>query len=173
MDRDIENLCQDGATAVEDYISQGPRSERRAAALQARKIRRLSRAMEAAEAKASAVLAAATLEEERVAVAVAVYDRRDRIAKAMAQRLSHLEYIKAKYAMSLEQWTTMLIRQSGRCAICEDELRGRGEPFVDHDHATGAVRGLLCSGCNAGLGQFGDNVSNLARAIAYLVEAGL
>lgn len=39
---------------------------------------------------------------------------------------------------------------------------------VDHDHQTGAVRGLLCSEHNTGLGKFGDSVEMLRRAIDYL-----
>lgn len=63
----------------------------------------------------------------------------------------------------------MLARQGGRCAICE---RSPGilrvALRVDHDHATGRVRGLLCDSCNAALGLFGDETARLERAIEYL-----
>ncbi|WP_083230265.1 endonuclease VII domain-containing protein [Curtobacterium sp. UCD-KPL2560] len=52
----------------------------------------------------------------------------------------------------------------GACAICgsTNDLR------VDHDHKTGAVRGLLCSPCNVGIGWLQDDVALLRQAIGYL-----
>jgi len=42
---------------------------------------------------------------------------------------------------------------------------------VDHDHITGALRGLLCSACNTGLGFFRDHPELLKRAIEYLNQS--
>jgi hypothetical protein len=42
---------------------------------------------------------------------------------------------------------------------------------VDHDHETGAIRGLLCKHCNSSLGKLGDNLEGLMRAVDYLKNA--
>lgn len=57
--------------------------------------------------------------------------------------------------------------QSGRCAICNRKAK----LVIDHCHATGFVRGLLCSRCNTGLGQFCDNTHLMEVAVEYLKVA--
>lgn len=85
-----------------------------------------------------------------------------------SQRVSRL----SRYGITPEQWDELFAAQEGRCAICRtDAPRGRGKSFhVDHDHATGKVRGLLCHSCNVGLGHLGDTPDRLRAVIAY-VEA--
>jgi hypothetical protein len=54
------------------------------------------------------------------------------------------------------------------CEICKTELPCRKDKKIDHNHATGNVRGILCNDCNQGLGRFKDDTRLLANAIAYL-----
>lgn len=75
-----------------------------------------------------------------------------------------------KYGVSLSDYDSMLHAQNGHCAICprrESEQR-HGVFHVDHCHQSGAVRGLLCRGCNHMLGHVRDNTAVLGRAIDYL-----
>jgi hypothetical protein len=73
--------------------------------------------------------------------------------------------LKRKYGLTLEEYDTLVTTQGGRCAICgrEDELLS-----VDHDHADGVIRGLLCRLCNASLGGFHDDPGLLQKAVEYL-----
>lgn len=77
-----------------------------------------------------------------------------------------------KYGITHDDYLRLLKEQDGGCAICgTKDPRQRSEHFhVDHDHATGIVRGLLCSPCNQGLGYFQEDVEVMARAIAYLAR---
>ena len=56
-----------------------------------------------------------------------------------------------KYNLTHELYEKMLLKQEGKCAICK-MLFEETKPNIDHDHDTGAVRGLLCSPCNIVLG---------------------
>ncbi len=81
------------------------------------------------------------------------------------------------YGITQEQHEVLLASQDGRCAICGSAewpapVKG-GRPHVDHDHATGAIRGLLCGHCNNGLGNFGDDPPRLRSAADYLERACL
>ena len=54
------------------------------------------------------------------------------------------------------------------CGICGTSAKAGRRHAIDHDHATGLVRGLLCHRCNVALGGLGDSVEGLEAAIAYL-----
>jgi Recombination endonuclease VII len=69
-----------------------------------------------------------------------------------------------KYGISAADYLDLLRVQNEKCAIC----RKPGDLVIDHDHETGAVRGLLCARCNSGLGFFADAPDRLANAIVYL-----
>ena len=76
------------------------------------------------------------------------------------------------YGVSQEWYDQKLEEQNHACYICNrPHADGRyGQLYVDHDHKTGKVRGLLCQDCNHGLGKFFDNVDYLEKAIMYLRE---
>lgn len=75
-----------------------------------------------------------------------------------------------KYGITEDVYKQMLADQGGCCAICGalEKEQFKHVLHVDHCHATGRVRGLLCRGCNHMLGVVGDNASLLLRAIEYL-----
>lgn len=62
------------------------------------------------------------------------------------------------------------VDQNGRCAICNTLPPDNTPLFLDHDHKTLVIRGLLCLPCNTGLGMFKDEPKLLARAIVYLED---
>lgn len=72
------------------------------------------------------------------------------------------------YGITLDEYEALLTAQRGGCAICSGVNKDGRNLFVDHDHTTGAVRGLLCNLCNRALGNFRDSVDLLDAAITYL-----
>jgi Autographiviridae endonuclease VII len=76
--------------------------------------------------------------------------------------------LRSLYGISLEQFTAILESQGGTCAICSGPPMGSGTYHVDHDHATGQIRGLLCHKCNVSLGMVQDSVEHLQKLIDYL-----
>lgn len=95
--------------------------------------------------------------------------------KRNAQRFAMVEHRKVirrgyRYDLSPAEFDTMLAAQDGRCAICQGvETYEHKSLCVDHDHQTGAVRGLLCTRCNKALGGFKDDTDLLVAAAAYLL----
>lgn len=74
------------------------------------------------------------------------------------------------YGLNLAKYNDLLVAQAGKCAICGTEDPGKRSKFfcVDHSHATGKVRGLLCSHCNRMLGHAKDDPTILFAAVEYL-----
>jgi hypothetical protein len=74
-----------------------------------------------------------------------------------------------KYGITLDDYYLMYAAQHGRCKICKRNQIELGKALhIDHDHATGKVRGLLCANCNNMLAQAHDKKARLKRAIKYL-----
>ncbi len=74
------------------------------------------------------------------------------------------DYLRRTYKLESKDVRVLIRQQAGMCPIC---LGARPE-HVDHDHATGAIRGVLCFNCDAALGQFKDRPDVLRRAAAYV-----
>ena len=118
---------------------------------------------------------------ERQRQSARAYEERNREKRREQHRAwdaAHPEKLAAKQlriatrskGITEQDYHAMLEKQQGRCAICGDEpevvhLR------IDHDHETGAIRGLLCRNCNLGLGNFRDSPAKMIAALEYLALA--
>lgn len=87
-----------------------------------------------------------------------------------AKKQKRLWDLKRLYNLSPEDYNHLLNKQANCCAICTARA-GALDLHVDHNHDTGAVRGLLCIKCNRGIGLLGDSPETLLRAISYLKGA--
>lgn len=84
------------------------------------------------------------------------------------------------YGLIPTQLKDLLRSHSGRCDICGEveSWQGRTQArinklSIDHDHATGAIRGFLCAHCNHAIGKFQDDPQLLRRAAEYLERSRL
>lgn len=78
--------------------------------------------------------------------------------------------ILSKYGITSNEYDILLEEQNNKCAICgTDDPNNRWNRWhIDHCHKTNTVRGLLCTSCNIGLGNFYDNIDIMISAITYL-----
>lgn len=74
----------------------------------------------------------------------------------------------AKYGLTSETWNALFDSQGRKCAICGAQENGKKRFHVDHCHATGVVRGILCTKCNVGIGALQDDPSVIRVALLYL-----
>lgn len=89
--------------------------------------------------------------------------------KTHRDRTSTRKYeLKQRYGITPAIYQDMFEKQKGCCAICgKHQLEFKRKLCVDHNHETGTIRGLLCSGCNYSLGFF-ENKMFRAKAEIYL-----
>jgi hypothetical protein len=86
------------------------------------------------------------------------------------KRTSHLK----RYGLTKEMFEELVLSQNGRCAICDTvpikiskAMEFRNTLYVDHNHDTGQIRGLLCQKCNVKLTAI-ENKEFMNLAIEYL-----
>lgn len=111
------------------------------------------------------------------------YARRCKDCFVLSKRVNHTrrEYarnwtLRKKYGIGTDAIMHLLMIQSGKCAICRQIMKQpastRGQALdtitVDHDHKTGNLRSLLCSGCNKGIGLLKDDIEIIVSALRYL-----
>jgi len=100
--------------------------------------------------------------------------KRDPEKRRLQVRLSAAKHgrkhkLKGLYGISLREYDKMLQNQDRACAICHGQpCYGKKSFSVDHDHNTSMARGLLCDGCNRGLGFFKDDPKLLDKAAVYV-----
>lgn len=74
-----------------------------------------------------------------------------------------------KFGITIDDYFGMLIAQAGACKLCgRNELENGRDLAIDHCHATGKVRGLLCHPCNTVLGHVQDDAALLQKMIEYI-----
>jgi hypothetical protein len=80
-------------------------------------------------------------------------------------------YLKYKYGLTKLDVVQMLIDQKGYCDCCGKDLE-RNKWAIDHNAVTMRNRGLLCYGCNTGIGKLGGKIEGILKAVAYLQKHG-
>lgn len=103
--------------------------------------------------------------KRRVAKTDSYYSDAEQAARTARPRGPQRRNIRYKYGLSADNFDSLVIEHGGRCGICSAQLVKLN---VDHDHATGRIRGLLCSLCNRALGFFRDSPDRLRSAANYL-----
>lgn len=105
-------------------------------------------------------------------------DRNPEKAQILARRTSINRRFK-KHGLTQEQYISLLASQNNVCAACHETpvtsaVRNSAIAFdnfvIDHCHASGVVRGIVCNTCNVALGMIRDN-PNTARKLAAYLEA--
>jgi hypothetical protein len=82
-------------------------------------------------------------------------------------------HLKQRYGITINEYNDLLVKQNVRCAICDSTNTKDGKAkkfYIDHDHKTGKIRGLLCRHCNLLLGFSNDDVNILLKSINYLLR---
>lgn len=84
--------------------------------------------------------------------------------------------LRINYRLTPEDFNDLWQKQGGKCGVCSVSMSPRGRTSdavcVDHNHETGSVRGLLCRGCNHGIGNLKDSPEVLEAAARYLRAQG-
>lgn len=121
------------------------------------------------ESKAGRVCAGCGGEIPAELLSSAIYCSEDCRRTHAGPEIRRRSMLKRLYGLTLDRYQALVEKQGGCCAICHSADPGaKGIWHIDHCHNGGHVRGLLCSACNTGLGQFKDRPEVLRAAADYL-----
>lgn len=110
------------------------------------------------------------------------YQRQLRQCPHQSQKIRERN-IRSKYGLTIDEYREMHAKQKGQCAICQTPIaqawqsgamsganKGprKGLAAIDHCHKTSRVRALLCSPCNAALGNLRDDPTIMRKAARYV-----
>lgn len=84
------------------------------------------------------------------------------------KRYARISHLRLQYRLTPEEFEALAARAKGRCELCFKPFKDNRDRHIDHDHETGAVRGLLCRKCNLGLGHFAS--AHALRSAAEYVD---
>lgn len=82
--------------------------------------------------------------------------------------------VKRRYKITLDGIKNLLIKQNGKCSICEKDISldlhksDRSRAIVEHNHETGKVRSLTCQRCNVVIGSIENNQNLIKKVIKYI-----
>lgn len=91
------------------------------------------------------------------------------VTRARRQR-AHEQRVGRVFGLAEGDYDRLYAYQGGLCAGCRRATGATKRLAVDHHHATGAVRGLLCGPCNRMVGHFRDDPSTFQRLAEYLLN---
>lgn len=91
-----------------------------------------------------------------------------RVISKEASANAHGRALERRYGITREIYWALFDFQGGHCFICQRATGKSRRLTVDHNHANGEVRGLLCRPCNNLLGLFRDDPEAFLRAVEYL-----
>lgn len=102
----------------------------------------------------------------------AILDRQRRYQINKGRRAIKSQELLSRYGISIEDFERMERECGGLCEICgrEGSFDGTKKLCVDHCHATGVVRGLLCDKCNMAIGYLSDSPLHARKAMEYLAR---
>ena len=87
--------------------------------------------------------------------------------------IEYFNRIVSTYGIGVDEFLDRFASQKHQCKICHRDLvlfsSSKVEaPVVDHDHDTGAVRGILCHTCNIAVGYLEKDKARTFRCLRYI-----